>query len=128
MRKTSIIILWFVFQTSFVGSSQNSFPKDNELLAKKFVEYLSQQKYKKAYAMFAPSISSKIQVENLQETWQDVEKKIGKFKQYTKIVPYREGQGMIVYCIFEKKDMNIKLAFNDNKQIQGFFFVDPQDN
>ncbi len=75
MRKTSIIILWFVFQTSFVGSSQNSFPKDNELLAKKFVEYLSQQKYKKAYAMFAPSISSKIQVENLQETWQDVEKK-----------------------------------------------------
>jgi uncharacterized protein len=113
MRKNLSVFILF---TSFLCFSQN---KENGVL---FIKTLLLEKdFKTAYSFFDESIKTKISEDILQKTIQQLETQLGKFK--TIIEVNNENNAYHYFSEFEKTKLDIKITFNENNKIIGFFFV-----
>ena len=104
-----------LLSTSFVFSQ-------NIKIGNSFIKELLQEKnYPIAYDFFDETIKNKISESVLKETVEKLETQLGQFKFI--IETSKEKETYFYYSDFEKMKLDIKIAFNENKKIIGFFFV-----
>lgn len=117
MKKYSTL---FILLTSFMCLSQNN--QDGIL----FIKSLLQEKnYDVAYSYFDNVVKNQLSQKNLEETAQQLENQLGKFKSI--IETFVEKEAITYYSDFDKAKLDIKISFNANKKIIGFFFVPHQE-
>jgi uncharacterized protein len=87
-----------------------------------FLQLLLQEKnYTKAYTFFDEKIKTKISESILKQTVEKLESQLGHFK--TVIETNNEKETYFYYSEFENTKLDIKISFNNNDKILGFFFV-----
>ena len=113
INKIHLIILLFSSCLSFSQKAEigNSFI--NNLLIEK--------NYLKAYSFFDDSVKSQMPENVLKETAGQLETQLGKFKSI--IETNNEVETYFYYSDFENMKLDVKISFNENNKIIGFFFV-----
>jgi dienelactone hydrolase len=104
--------------TSTLSFSQ----KNNKATGETFIKLLLQEKkYQEAYSYFDETVKSKISVELLEDTELQLRNQLGEFKAIIEV--NFENNTFFYYSDFEKMKLDIKITFNDNSKIAGFFFT-----
>jgi alpha/beta superfamily hydrolase len=85
---------------------------------------LIEKNFSKAYAFFDDTVKSQISEQILQQTVNQLEAQLGKLKSI--IETNNQNQTYFYYSDFEKMKLDIKISFNENNKIIGFFFVPHQ--
>jgi hypothetical protein len=99
--------------------------QDFEALAKEAVQELAARQYDKVEARFDATMSSAMPLEKLQSFWEAMLGQVGAFKSVTGTTK-AEVQGYHVVtltCSFEKSPLNLRLAFDKEGKVAGFFVV-----
>ena len=93
---------------------------DNE-----FVKLLVEQQFSAATENFDETMKNTLLPEKLEETWKLTTSQIGPFKQQIGLRTEKQLGYDIVFitCEFEKGHLDIKVVYNDEKQVAGLFFV-----
>ena len=103
-------------------ADKNVAPKapDNE-----FVKLLVEQQFSAATENFDETMKNTLPPEKLEETWKLTTSQIGPFKQQIGLRTEKQLGYDIVFitCEFEKGHLDIKVVYNDKKQVAGLFFV-----
>ena len=90
---------------------------NNKLTGNEFINSLIVEKnYAKAYTFFDETVKNKISETLLKDTSEKLENQLGKFKSVLET-------NNLYYSDFEKMKLDIKITFNDNNKIIGFFFL-----
>ncbi len=97
-------------------------------LATEFVELLEKEDFSGAVKNFDSTMKKAVSPEKLQEIWKSLIAQVGPFKKQVGIRTEKVSQYDIVYvkCEFEKSPLDVKVVFNNAKQIAGLFFVPSQ--
>jgi pimeloyl-ACP methyl ester carboxylesterase len=104
--------------TSMLSFSQNN----NKATGETFIKLLLQEKkYQEAYSYFDETIKSKISIKLLQDTELQLRSQLGEFKAIIEV--NNENNTFFYYSDFEKMKLDVKITFNDNSKIIGFFFT-----
>ncbi len=115
---------------SFSYAQQQVISESGEIiaLAEEFVELLEKGDFSGAVKNFDSTMEKAVSPEKLQEIWKSLITQVGPFKSQVdtrveKVSPYD-----IVYvkCEFEKSPIDVKVVFDNAKQIAGLFFVPSQ--
>lgn len=110
-----------ILSTLFFISTFSSYSQ-NEEIGKAFINTLLLEKnYKSSYNYFDESVKSQISETLLKETVSQLESQLGKFKSI--IDSNKEKETYFFYSEFEKMKLDIKITFNEENKIIGFFFV-----
>lgn len=112
LKKIKLVPL-FLFSTTLLSAQM----EESQL----FIEALSKGDDATAYHLFDTVISNKLPQNQLNVIWSGLQSQAGKFKGY---LPARLEEN-IVYtpCEFEHISLDLKLVFNNQKKITGFYFV-----
>ena len=95
---------------------------NNKLTGNEFINSLIVEKnYAKAYTFFDETVKNKISETLLKDTSEKLENQLGKFKSV--LETNKENKTYLYYSDFEKMKLDIKITFNDNNKIIGFFFL-----
>ena len=102
-----------------------SVPSDLTPRATEFVTLLAREDYANAVKDFDSTMKTAMSPAELEKAWTSLIGQVGAFK---KQVSTREAKEMgfdVVYvtCDFEKSPLNIKVVFNEAKEISGLWFV-----
>lgn len=92
--------------------------------AKDFVGMLANGDYANAVEKFDETMKGVMPVETLAQAWQSVLEKTGPFEKISGI-GQRKEQGydvVLVTCQFENTQMDVKVVYNDKKEISGLWF------
>ena len=109
-------IIVFVLLTSLLCFSQN-----NEI-GKSFIKsFLQEKEYSKSYSFFDETVKNKLTETVLKETAEKLESQLGQFKSIMEI--NNEKETYFYYSNFDNMKLDIKISFNENNKIIGFFFV-----
>jgi pentatricopeptide repeat protein len=104
--------------TSMLSFSQNN----NKVTGETFIKLLLQEKkYQEAYSYFDEIVKSKISIKLLEDTALQLRNQLGEFK--TIIEVNKENDTFFYYSDFEKMKLDVKITFNENSKIIGFFFA-----
>lgn len=113
--KKIILVLFLGIQA--ISFSQNT----NESLGKSFItDYLIDKNIEKSSSYFADEVKGKITPEMLSQTSTTLEKQLGKFKSVLETNHIENTY--FYYSAFDNMKLDIKISFNDNSKIVGFFF------
>jgi hypothetical protein len=99
--------------------------QDFEALAKDVAQELAGRQYDKVEARFDSKMASALPLEKLQSFWDNTIGQVGPFKAVTSTA-LAEQQGYHVVtltCAFEKSPLNLRLVFDKESKIAGFFLV-----
>lgn len=100
---------------------------DNELTASatRFVDLLMEQDFAAAVAQFDSAMKAALPQAKLQEHWRALLKDSGAFKEQLGTRTESRGGYRIVFvtCKFERAIVDMKVVFNAQRQITGFFYV-----
>lgn len=103
---------------------------DSELkITGEVIDYFTMGQTSVVYNLFDDTMKSSLTSEKLVEIWTTLTAQCGKFIGSGKSAVV-ESQGYVVVnklIDFEKTDLDIRIAFNKQKQISGLFFVPPVD-
>lgn len=86
-----------------------------------FIEALSKGDNTTAYNMFDSVIAKKVPKDQLTTIWSGLQAQAGKYKSHGS--PRIENTTTFTPCEFENVGLDLKLVFNNQKKISGFFFV-----
>lgn len=105
-------------------------PKAADLtsLAKGFVDLLVKGDYAAAVTKFDAKMKETMPKERLEQAWASLIGQLGSFKKQIGVHQTKE-QGydvVLVTCEFEKAQLDVKVVFNDYKQISGLWLVPTQ--
>jgi pimeloyl-ACP methyl ester carboxylesterase len=104
--------------TSMLSFSQNN----NKAAGETFIKLLLQEKkYQEAYSYFDETIKSKTSIKLLEDTELQLRSQLGEFKAIIEV--NNENNTFFYYSDFEKMKLDVKITFNDNSKIIGFFFT-----
>lgn len=94
---------------------------DHVVAAKSFIEAMNRADYAAAFAPFDATMQKAMPVEKLQETWEAVNKQVGKFKQFvgTRSEPRSGFDRIFVTCEFEKAKLDVRVVFDKDHKIAG---------
>ena len=110
-----------ILSTLFFISIFSSYSQKKEI-GKTFIKtLLLENNYKLSYNYLDESIKLKVSVSLLEETVLQLESQLGKFKWI--IDSNNEKETYFFYSEFEKMKLDIKITFNEENKIIGFFFV-----
>ena len=110
-----------ILSTLFFISIFSSYSQKKEI-GKTFIKtLLLENNYKLSYNYLDESIKLKVSVSLLEETVLQLESQLGKFKSI--IDSNKEKETYFFYSEFEKMKLDIKITFNEENKIIGFFFV-----
>ena len=93
--------------------------------AEGIVDSLAKSDFASVVTTFNPTMKSLSPADKLGQVWGQVITQVGQFKARTSSRETREQGYDIVYvtCQFEKANLDIKVVFDNNKQVTGFFIV-----
>jgi dienelactone hydrolase len=115
MKHILIIVL---LVTSMFSFSQNN----NKAIGETFIKLLLQEKkYQEAYSYFDETVKSKISLKLLEDTELQLRSQLGEFKAIVEV--NKENGTFFYYSDFEKMKLDVKITFNENSKIIGFFFT-----
>jgi len=99
--------------------------QDFEALAKDIAQELAARQYDKVEARFDATMASAMPLDKLQSFWDATLGQTGPFKAVTNTVMVeRQGYHVVTLtCAFEKSPLNLRLAFDKDGKIAGFFLV-----
>ncbi|MEL7147981.1 MAG: alpha/beta fold hydrolase, partial [Bacteroidota bacterium] len=106
--------------------SQTAFSQSNsEGLALKFIEYLSEEQFAKATAMFSPAVAEKLKEEQVTAIWKQINQQVGSFETVVKVDVTKKGEyeQALALCRFQNAHLNIRLVFDQSAQVAGLFFL-----
>ena len=104
--------------TSMFSFSQNN----NKAIGETFIKLLLQEKkYQEAYSYFDETVKSKISLKLLEDTELQLRSQLGEFKAIIEV--NKENDTFFYYSDFEKMKLDVKITFNENSKIIGFFFT-----
>jgi hypothetical protein len=91
----------------------------------KVVELLANQQFSAVIDDFNEMMKNELPPEKLEEAWKAVIDQMGPFKKQIGLRTEKEADYDIVFvtCEFEKGVIDVKIAYNDEKQVVGLFFV-----
>ncbi len=122
-------LLFFTLSGLIIGF--NCYAQDytkQQTITKKVIEYFEKGQASEIYALFDETMKSSITAEKLTEIWNTLPSQVGKYQGSGEAI-VSEAQGYVVvnhFLDFENTDLDLKLAFNDQNQISGLFFVPHQ--
>lgn len=94
----------------------------NQEIGKSFIHSLLQEKnYAKAYSFFDETVQFQMSVSVLKDTEQQLNSQLGSFKKIIEI--NNESNTYFFYSDFENMKLDIKLTFDADSKIIGFFFT-----
>ncbi len=99
--------------------------QDFEALAKDVTQELAARQYEKVEGRFDSRMASAMPLEKLQSFWDATLGQVGALKAITKVAP-SEQQGyhiVVLTCAFEKGPLNLRLVFDKESKIAGFFLA-----
>lgn len=96
--------------------------------AKEFVELLAKEDFQNAVKKFNVTMKTALPPDKLGELWKSIIGQVGPFKKQISTRVENAGQYDIVFVTveFEKSPLDIKISFNNSKEIAGLFFVPNQ--
>ena len=99
--------------------------QDFEALAKDVAQELAARQYDKVEARFDSRMASAMPLEKLQSFWDTTVGQTGSFKAVTSTaLAERQGYHVVTLtCAFEKSPLNLRLAFDKDSKIAGFFLA-----
>jgi hypothetical protein len=99
--------------------------QDFEALAKNVAQELAARQYDKVEARFDATVASGMPLDKLQSFWDGVLSQQGAFKAVTSTaLVERQGYHVVTLtCAFEKSPLNLRLVFDKDSKIAGFFLV-----
>jgi dienelactone hydrolase len=119
-----LVIFWFA---SFVFSNQADKAQADDViaLAKHSVELLKNEDFSGFFNSFDNTMKNALPLDKLQSTWKSVIGQVGAFKEQVDIrtEKVQEFNVAVVTCEFEKATLDIRIAFNKEKQVSGLFFL-----
>ena len=125
-----IMALIVMFTVSFIACDQEQVAgvPDFTGSAKGFVESLVKGDYAKAFAEFDGTMKDAMPVEQIEAAWQSLLAKVGDFKKITGVRQAKEQGYDVVYvtCEFEKSQLDVKVVYNDKKEVSGLWFTPKQ--
>lgn len=132
MKKYRHLLFIFLISSIFMTCTENDSGKktvDYTPLAEKFVQLLVNEEYEKAVQNFDATMKGALSVNKLDNVWQNLIARVGHYKKQVGLRQTKEQGFDIVYvtCEFEKAKADIKVVFNDAKEITGLWFLPPKD-
>jgi hypothetical protein len=99
--------------------------QDFEALAKDVAQELAARQYDKVEARFDSRMASAMPLEKLQSFWDATLGQVGPFKAVTSTaLAERQGYHVVTLtCAFEKSPLNLRLVFDKDSKIAGFFLA-----
>jgi hypothetical protein len=98
---------------------------DLTVAARVFVDYLDNDRYQDAEAMFSSQFAQALPAAQLQGAWQAVLSAEGNFQAIydTRVATEQNFDVVYVTCLFDKGPLDLRLVFDDQGQIAGLAFV-----
>lgn len=120
------VTLMLMLGTLFVACDREQTISAPELTgpAKDFVGMLAKGDYASAVVKFDETMKGAMPVETLEQAWQSLLGKTGPFEKIVG-VSQRKEQGydvVLVTCDFENTQLDVKVVYNDKKEISGLWF------
>lgn len=105
------------FMFTILSFSQNS----NQEIGAKFIKLLLEEKnFHEAYSFFDESVKVKISEKLLEDADAQLGNQLGKFERILEV--NKENKTYFYYSGFEKMKIDVKITFNEEDKIIGFFF------
>jgi len=130
MKLFSTIIIFFIAFCSFSIANAQTVASEEECIAasKKVLNHLLAGQYEEVTSLFDDKVKASLNAEQLKQVWEGMEQRVGAFQE-SKSITTEEVQGNQVVTnnlAFEKSTLGLRLAFNSDDQISGFFLVPPK--
>src|SRR4030042_456593 len=128
MKEVSMkkIFIWSLFFLLFIPACREKGSAEGELvpLAREFADVLAARDFSKTTEYFDVKMNEGVPPAKVEEAWNMIEGKVGKFKQQIKARQVKEANFDVVYvtCEFEKSKLNIKVVFDKEMKISGLWF------
>jgi len=124
-----LAVLGCVALTNAKGTTQPE-NKKPVALAKKFVQLLVKEQFSAATKNFDATMKAVLPADKLEKTWKDTTSQAGIFNRQLGIrtEKYLVYDIVLVTCEFEKGPLDVKVVYNNKRQVSGLFFLPtPQD-
>ena len=120
------VALIVMLGTLFVACDQEQTISAPDLTgpARDFVGMLAKGDYADAFAKFDETMKGAMPIETLEQAWQSLLAKTGPFEKIVGVGQKKE-QGydvVLVTCQFENTQLDVKVVYNDKKEISGLWF------
>jgi hypothetical protein len=124
----AILAIFWLATFVFSNQSEKAQADDVIALAKHSVELLKNEDFAGFFNSFDNTMKNALPLEKLQSTWKSVIGQVGAFKKQVDIrtEKVQEYDVAVVTCEFEKATLDIRIAFNKEKQVSGLFFLPSQ--
>ena len=124
------ILIVYVVTISATAEQKKQTPpvKDSnslEKMAKDFVNLLVKEDFNKAVKNFDDTMKTALPAEKLKEVWNALLAQFGPFEKQLNARSEKVLSYDVIYitCKFQKDFCDVKVVYNDQKQITGLFFV-----
>jgi lipopolysaccharide biosynthesis regulator YciM len=126
-RHLLIVLLLAVFFICCDKKDDRQKAGDYTPLAEQFVKLLINEEYEKAIQSFDDTMKNTLPSDKLEIAWQNLITQVGHYKRQLGVRQTKEQGYDIVFvsCEFEKNNADIKIVFNNTKEIAGLWFVPP---
>lgn len=120
--KYKLLLVFFFLSTGLFAQSDTAAVKDKSL---RIVSLFKEGRYTEIEAVLAPSMKQSINAQKLQQVWEAVGQKLGSLKTYQGdcLTASEQGTVYFVKCEFENSPIVIKLIYDKDLLLQGFYFV-----
>lgn len=107
------------------GKSEESVSTEKIEKASMLVDLLAKKDYTNVLVCFDSTMKNALPPEKLQTAWEDINKQAGTFSEKVDVWTEKQQNLDIVYvtCQFEKTKIDIKVVFNEAKEVSGLWFV-----
>ena len=97
-------------------------------LGREIVSSMAQGTYDKVFARFDTKMQEVMPAQKIEQAWTSLEAQSGVFQKQVGVRQTKEQGYDVVYvtCEFEKVVIDIKVVFNNDKQISGLWFIPTQ--
>lgn len=127
MKKPLFLILINFIVLFSVAAQEYTIQKE---ITEKVIAYFENDQTTEIYALFDETMQAAITKEKLSEIWKTLPSQVGNYVGSGEAVA-SVVQGMVIinhFLDFENVDLDLKLAFNEQNQISGLFFVPAKKN
>jgi hypothetical protein len=126
MRKNMCFIILLAFLVSLGACSGGD--DQYQQSARAFVDLLANEQFEDAVDTFDQTMKSAFPSDKLEEVWTQILDKAGTFQKQlsTRQEEYLQYEIVFVTCQFENGKLDVKVVYNQSKQVAGLFFVPAQ--
>ncbi len=118
-------VIFFSCSTIFARQDESAKVDSFQVLANNFVNLLLKEDYKAALEKYNATVGYAVPAEKLEQEWKTMLSEVGSFNGRIDMRKDKDQEYTIVFvsCHFQKTPVDVKVVFNDAKQIAGLFLI-----